>query len=38
LRRELRRIRARDHFPPAERELAQQALDELASVVEERVA
>jgi len=38
LRRELRRIRARDHFPPAERELAQRALDELASVVEERVA
>lgn len=38
LRRELRRIRARDHFPPAERELAQRALDELAAVVEERVA
>jgi hypothetical protein len=37
LRRELRRIRARDYFPPAERELAQQALSELASLVEEPV-
>ena len=37
LRRELRRIRARDHFPPAERELAQQAVEELAALVEERV-
>jgi hypothetical protein len=37
LRRELRRIRARDYFPPPERELAQQALGELASLVEEPV-
>jgi hypothetical protein len=37
LRRELRRIRARDYFPPPERELAQQALDELATLVEEPV-
>jgi polyhydroxyalkanoate synthesis regulator phasin len=37
LRRELRRIRARDYFPPPERELAQQALDELAALVEEPV-
>src|SRR5437762_2367565 len=37
LRRELRRIRARDHFPPAERELAQQAVEELAALVEEPV-
>jgi len=37
LRRELRRLRARDHFPPAERELAQQAVEELAALVEERV-
>ena len=37
LRRELRRIRARDYFPPAERELAEQALGELASLVEEPV-
>jgi hypothetical protein len=37
LRRELRRIRARDYFPPAERELAHQALDELAALVEEPV-
>jgi hypothetical protein len=37
LRRELRRIRARDYFPPPERELAQQALSELASLVEEPV-
>lgn len=35
LRRELRRIRARDYFPPPERELAQQALNELVSLVEE---
>jgi hypothetical protein len=35
LRRELRRIRARDYFPPPERELAQQALNELASLVED---
>ena len=38
LRRELRRIRARDYFPPPERELAQQAVDELAVIVEEPVA
>ena len=37
LRRELRRIRARDYFPPPERELAQRAIDELAAVVEEPV-
>ena len=37
LRRELRRIRARDYFPPLERELAQQAVDELAAFVEEPV-
>jgi Protein ChrB, N-terminal len=38
LRRELRRIRARDYFPPVERELAQQAVEELAAFVEEPVA
>ena len=38
LRRELRRIRARDYFPPRERELAQRAVDELALLVEEPVA
>lgn len=38
LRRELRRIRARDYFPPLEREQAQQAVDQLASLVEEPVA
>lgn len=37
LRRELHRIRARDYFPPPERELAQQAVDELAALVEEPV-
>jgi polyhydroxyalkanoate synthesis regulator phasin len=37
LRREVRRIRARDYFPPPERELAQQALAELAALVEEPV-
>lgn len=37
LRRELRRIRARDYFPPPERELAQQALAEVAALVEEPV-
>ncbi len=37
LRRELRRIRARDHFPRAERELAQQAVEELTVLVEEPV-
>lgn len=35
LRRELRRIRLRDYFPPKERELAQQAVDELAASFEE---
>jgi hypothetical protein len=35
LRRELRRIRARDYFPPPEREQAQQAIEALAHVVEE---
>ena len=38
LRRESRRIRARDYFPPPERELAQRALDELVALVEEPVA
>ena len=37
MRRELRRIRARDHFPPPERELALQAVEELAVLVEEPV-
>jgi hypothetical protein len=37
LRRELHRIRARDYFPPPERELAHQAVDELAALVEEPV-
>jgi hypothetical protein len=37
LRRELRRIRARDYFPPPERKVAQQALDELAALIEEPV-
>jgi hypothetical protein len=37
LRRELRRIRARDYFPPPERELALRALDELVALVEEPV-
>jgi hypothetical protein len=37
LRRELRRIRARDYFPPPERELARQAVDEVAALVEEPV-
>ena len=35
LRRELRRIRARDYFPPPEREQAQQAIAALAEAVEE---
>ncbi len=38
LRRELRRIRARDYFPPPERERARQAVEELAALVEELVA
>jgi len=37
LRRELRRIRARDYFPPREREQAQQAVEELGALVEEPV-
>lgn len=37
LRRELRRIRSRDYFPPSEREQAQRALDDLAALVEEPV-
>ena len=37
LRRELQRIRARDYFPPPERELAQRAVEELAALVEEPV-
>jgi hypothetical protein len=37
LRRELRRIRARDYFPPPEQERAQQALEELVALVEEPV-
>jgi hypothetical protein len=35
LRRELRRIRARDYFPPPERERAHQAIDALAEAIEE---
>jgi Protein ChrB, N-terminal len=38
LRRELRRIRARDHFPPPECQLAQEAVEDLAALVEEPVA
>jgi hypothetical protein len=34
LRREMRRIRARDYFPPLERELAHQALENLVTLVE----
>jgi hypothetical protein len=34
LRRELRRIRARDFFPPPEAELARRAVDELATAAE----
>jgi hypothetical protein len=34
LRREMRRIRARDYFPPPERELAHQALENLVTLVE----
>jgi hypothetical protein len=37
LRRELRRIRARDYFPPPEREQALLAVEQLAAVVEEPV-
>src|SRR5438552_2280177 len=38
LQRELRRIRARDYFPPPERERAERAVEELATLVEEPVA
>jgi hypothetical protein len=38
LRRELRRIRARDYFPPPERELARQAVEQLAGAIEEVAA
>src|SRR5205809_3166078 len=38
LRRELRRIRVRDYFPPPERQLAQEAVEGLAGLVEEPVA
>jgi hypothetical protein len=34
LRRTLRTIQARDFFPPPERELARQAVEELAALVE----
>jgi hypothetical protein len=37
LRRELHRIRARDYFPPPEREAATQAVDELANAIEKTV-
>ena len=37
LRREMRRVRARDFFPPPERERAQRALEELVALVEEPV-
>jgi len=37
LRRELRRIRARDYFPTPERDRAQHAVEELAEFVEEVV-
>src|SRR5262245_16896181 len=38
LRRELRRIRARDYFPPPERQLAQEAVEQLADLAEEPVS
>jgi len=38
LRRELRRIRARDYFPPPERERAERAVEELTTLVEKPVA
>jgi hypothetical protein len=34
LRRELRQVRARDHFPPPKRESAVQAVEELAALIE----
>jgi hypothetical protein len=38
LRRELRRIRSRDYFPSPERELARQAVEQLAGELEEAAA
>jgi hypothetical protein len=38
LRRELRRVRSRDYFPPPERELAQRAVESLATSLEESAA
>jgi hypothetical protein len=38
LRRELRRVRSRDYFPPPAREQAQQAVEELIALVEEAAA
>ena len=38
LRRELQRIRRRDFFPPAEREQAEAAVEQLAATLEEAVA
>jgi Protein ChrB, N-terminal len=38
LRRELSRIRARDYFPPPEREQAERAVEALASALEEAAA
>ncbi len=38
LRRELRRIRSRDYFPPPEREAARQAVEALATLVGEAAA
>lgn len=38
LRRELRRIRSRDYFPPPEREQAQRTVEQLASALEEAAA
>ena len=38
LRRELRRIRSRDYFPPPEREQARQAVEALAALVEDPVS
>ena len=37
LRRELRRIRTRDYFPPPDRDAAQRAVESLAALVEEPV-
>lgn len=38
LRRELHRLRLRDHFPPREREEARRAVERLATRIEERAA